>query len=223
MCLAANLVGWALIWKCFLWCCVGVLGLGALCFAGVALDAKTDSTGKPGLWVFSGVAGLLALVAWWFVSASGPSTSAVNSVTRQATPDSMAGRTLEYWKGLLSATQKAPPESKDSTTLAKFYRETAVRVRRLPAAGVDADAISCGNDMATFLSNAAAFAQRNDAGSAFVESLLRGAAGDPFGKFNEVKAEHLELERQARFVDEKFQNTRTMLSSRYQLEFPGGM
>lgn len=131
------------------------------------------------------------------------------------TPEQLRSeRTLAYWEGmrqsLLSETKVEPAAA----------RRIAVRLRALPASGVDPDAIECCLALAGLLEDASALRGRLVGGEFFTEAIVRAANGDPWGASADFLADDKELRRRVEAVQRQIGDTRVVLSSRHGVEFP---
>lgn len=133
----------------------------------------------------------------------------------------IAEGTFAYWHALGQVLEqsKAAYDSQPDAAVT-IWRRATTDLRSLPTHNVDQDAVTCGLDIATVLSNLADFVEQSNSPALLVQSFLRGAAGDPFGTTADLLDAESTLHKQVQYVDEQLQRTRGILSSRYGIEFP---
>lgn len=133
----------------------------------------------------------------------------------------LAQRTYNYWTEIGTATAsvgQAGNRTPQATVAA--LRRAASQVRALPTADADPDAVQCGNDVATVLVNLADVIEQSNNPGTLVEAFLRGAAGDPFGTTADLLDAQSAISQQLKQVQAELDNARSILSSRYKVEFP---
>jgi len=148
------------------------------------------------------------------MSGSNPNDTAV--ATAGVSGDGQA--TLQYWKavaGIIEGSKFSAPDfklidnkqfdelSSQCEIAANVSSDLGNRIRVLPVAGVDSDVVDYGLKCAdwfiryaNYLSNSAQlsrackqYQENNESGAAMIESVIRGALGDPLGKYNEAKSD----------------------------------
>lgn len=182
-------------------------------------------------WLIGGIAlggvavlacgGLALVVIGALSTASGPATDGNWQATPVTQEQMVAQTTFAYWDAI--RTSLAPiqlPANTAPQTAVAAWRNTSAQIRSLPTAGVDPEAVQCGVDVATVLTNLADFTERSNSPAIFVEAILRGAAGDLFGPTAEMLDMQSGMQQQLQYVQTELDNTRAMLSSRYGIEFP---
>lgn len=148
-------------------------------------------------------------------------TTTIADFTDIAEPD-VAARTFRYWSSCRFTLYKRLDEAgraKNNQERTKSLEKMATELRHTPSRGVDKEAIE--KWMAVVSATESAVANRKDGDANFyLESIFRGAAGDPFGASldlqKEVEAE-MEAFRKA-LIDVK--NLTPLLTQRYDTEFP---
>lgn len=148
-------------------------------------------------------------------------TTTIADFTDIAEPD-VAARTFRYWSSCRFTLYKRLDEAgraKNNQERTKSLEKMATELRHTPSRGVDKEAIEKWLAVVSATETAVANRKNGDA-DFYLESILRGAAGDPFGASldlqKEVEAE-MEAFRKA-LIDVK--NLTPLLTQRYDTEFP---
>ena len=128
--------------------------------------------------------------------------------------------TLRYWQQIGAAGKLDSASGTDADHAIDQLRQAVIRLRALPTAGVDADAVKCGLNVATLFGNMADTAARGNSPALMIESFFLGMTGDPFGTTVESLEANTAVEREFKQVQQELANTRAILSSRYGIEFP---
>ncbi|MCA8994709.1 MAG: hypothetical protein KDA88_22215 [Planctomycetaceae bacterium] len=148
-------------------------------------------------------------------------TSTVADFSDIGEPD-VASRTFRYWTSCRFTLYKglnAAGQAKNDQERTKSLEKMATEMRHTPSRGVDKEAIE--KWLAVVSATETAVANRKDGDANFyLESIFRGAAGDPFGA-------SLDLQREVQAEMEAFRkallevkNFTPLLTQRYDTEFP---
>ena len=148
-----------------------------------------------------------------------PAVATVTPASVGPTPEQLrATRTLAYWRRIPEALRVESGTSAKAKAAAA--RAIAARLRALPAAGVDPDAIACAVATADLFEDTAAFNERTAGPGLLVEAVVRTGRGDPWGASADLLAADRELRRRAAAVGQRLAAARARLSGRYGVEFP---
>ncbi len=169
-------------------------------------------------WLVGGMAGLVFLCGFGMMA-----LSMLGGVNNHAIEASFDGRpTLAYWnqareslRPLVSVPAGATPAQRIA-----LIRQAAAVIEGLPTLDVDPDALEAGLRLSNFLRLTADNVERQNDPALFFEAMLRGAAGDPLGTYNESRAQQNAIEQEFRGVLQHLAIVRTTLTARYRTEFP---
>jgi hypothetical protein len=187
-------------------------------------------TGTVLFWIF--LFGLAVISGCVFVGIAiaclhlSPQTAGPNVIDEQNEPQSTSGqptaeKTFEYWQVVVKAVGECDPAAiADPEKVVAIWRRAAAHLRSLPTRHVDQEALQCGLNVATMLSNLADSSEQNNGAAVFVNVFIRGAAGDPLGASQDMRDAESKLKQKIQLVQEEAHRTRAELSSRYGVEFP---
>jgi hypothetical protein len=172
------------------------------------------------------VGGLIGL-AWYFHQSGAPGAAAGNSSSGSATElpgtshDDKRQATLDYWNRVIAICEAAgPAEGMEAAVAVETFRRAAQQIEALSTQQVDAEAVDCCLQLAGVVREAAGVIERaNDPGT-LVDAFVRGAAGDPFGAFNDQRVAEAELKKHLEAIHQRCQSVRAALTGRYGIEFP---
>ena len=193
----------------------------------VTQPAASDGSGSPIVWwLVGGLAGCVFLCGFGLAALS--MLGGVNNAPNEAPsnpPMAMpfdGNRTLAYWnqaRESLRPLASAPANTAPAQRIA-LTRQAAAVIDGLPTLDVDPDALEAGLRLSTFLRWGADNAERQNDPALFFEAMLRGAAGDPMGTYNESRAQRNAIEQEYRGLLQHLAIVRTNLTARYRTEFP---
>lgn len=131
-------------------------------------------------------------------------------------------RTLAYWSQARESLRPlvTTPAGTAAAQRIALTRQAAAVIDGLPTLDVDPDALEAGMRLSNFLRWGADIAERQNDPAIFFESVLRGAAGDPLGTYNESRAQLNAVEQEYRGLLQHVAIVRTNLTARYRTEFP---
>jgi tetratricopeptide (TPR) repeat protein len=131
-------------------------------------------------------------------------------------------RTYQYWCEVGVIGNEWMPKAKDVKPIeyAHALKQIASEMDGLPVRGVDEDAVSAMQDMSEVLGKMAKFIEENNGLGRGGEAFIRGMLGDPFGVAQEVAADQKALKDALEKATTKIKKTRSVLTARYDIEFP---
>jgi hypothetical protein len=182
--------------------------------------AALGGSGSPiAWWLVGGLASCVFLCGFGLAALSMLSGN-VNNPPQAAPFD--ANRTLAYWNEARESLRPlaTAPAGTDPAQRIALTRQAAAVIEGLPTLDVDPEALEAGLRLSSFLRWAADNAARQNDPALFLEAMLRGAAGDPMGTYNESRAQQNAIEQEYRGVLQHLAIVRTNLTARYRTEFP---
>ena len=96
----------------------------------------------------------------------------------------------------------------------------ASRIERLPTVNVDTDLVQFVLSLSALMRESSLQAQRQSDPSLFVEAIMRGANGDPFGTYNDQRRDQNTFLQRWTEMESYSARLRAVLSQRYGVEFP---
>ncbi len=134
-----------------------------------------------------------------------------------------ARNTYNYWcaaRGIFTRASTVNQGSRDDEVIG-LLESVVAAIDELPAAGVDQDAIICIQDLSDALKRMISCKRQTSSPEYLVEGLARIASGDTLGLPLSVINEQKSIGQQLQSAMSNVSRTRGVLSSRYDVEFPG--
>lgn len=193
----------------------------------VTQRASSNGSGFPFVWwLVGGLAGCVFLCGFGLAALSilgGVNNAPIEAPVNPPMVMPFDGnRTLAYWNQARESLRPlaTAPAGTDPAQRIALTRQAAAVIEGLPTLDVDPDALEAGLRLSSFLRWTADNAARQNDPALFLEAMLRGAAGDPMGTFNESRAQQNAVEQEYRGVLQHLAIVRTNLTARYRTEFP---
>lgn len=217
---AITLMGWVLFFRIVLTCLVAIATCMALFCLAKASDEKDEET-KSAYWIGCGVSVAAAFVAWLLIPA--PEHREGESSVQPAGAENLSGqgdRTLRYWNQLNAVCAEMVSDSKTGNDVIRDLKSASSRMAVIPTAGVDIEAVQCGNSLREWLMMVVAEAERRNSAEFAVETFARGFQGDFAGPVSEYTRTNSRIKAFGNETLSRLVSTRALLSARYGVEFP---
>jgi hypothetical protein len=128
--------------------------------------------------------------------------------------------TIAYWARMKSILEAVPSNDSGPAQFVAGFRRQAAELRSIPTVGIDTDAVAVSLDAATMLDTAALDINRFANGQVYLEAIIRGAKGEPFGTAQDQMTLQEKRKSEINQFAARWANTRAILSARYQVQFP---
>lgn len=129
--------------------------------------------------------------------------------------------TYDYWCSARAVMLKAASIKKDDKpqSMISMGKMVTSGIDALPTSGVDEDAVNCIQDISAFMRHSVQFKEEANR-NASLEDMLLILQGKGLGRATELLGEQRMISNQLQSTLSKLSRTRSILSSRYDIEFP---